>query len=708
MMNAVIKNILLIFNYLALFFALNSPLGFSQTTDPPNLPAQIQFVNGYLSVRYDGASILEAKIKSSKKDYEWHSAVDSIDGKVNQVIVFSARDWDKPVELEGDIEASGESFPCEVDRRPRIPDIVRNSFGLSHSLLNRAVYDRREDWVLSLDLNSTVAITPLKELADKNMFHITAKGFEVILRFRPLYYQRYRGLKYFKPWTYDVWRQPVVGWCSWFAYRQDINEEKITHVADVLSKSLLPFGYQYLQIDDGYQRGEGVPDHWLNSNEKFPSGLTHLSQAIASKGLKPGIWTNVAFNDSTYADQHPNWFVLDESGKPASGNWINYSLNGANPTALDSVISPVYRGFHGMGWQYFKVDALRHLRYEGYNSHPAYFAKQTIDQVEAYRTLVSRIRNEIGKNTYMLGCWGIRPELIGIIDGCRIGDDGFSYAGLSQYNSFNNVVWRNDPDHIELSQKEAYRSTMVTSLTGSVMMLTDKPETYVSDLIEPARRAAPTLFTRPGQIYDVDPSRSSLLDRVGFEVSGSGPRPFDAGYIAKADLYLLELNTSYDHWMVLGRTGVSVDRLNFSDIGLSSEKEYLVFEFWSKKLVGSYTGGMNFGAIDSKYNCQLFCIRERRTVPQLIATNRHISCGAFDVEDVQWHDGVLKGKSVLVPGDPYDLYVTVPNGFTFKRFEAVGADSTTSEIQGNLRICRIRFEQGGALSWKITFATTKF
>jgi hypothetical protein len=39
---------------------------------------------------------------------------------------------------------------------------------------------------------------------------------------------------------------------------------------------------------------------------------------------------------------------------------------------------------------------------------------------------------------------------------------------VDRTNSFNNVVWRNDPDHIELSDREAWRSTMVTSLTGSL------------------------------------------------------------------------------------------------------------------------------------------------------------------------------------------------------------------------------------------------
>jgi len=239
----------------------------------------------------------------------------------------------------------------------------------------------------------------------------------------------------------------------------------------------------------------------------------------------------------------------------ARGNWIRHILDATVPAALDGVVKPIYRGLREDGFEYFKVDALRHLRYEGYNTFSDYFRKKGLDVATAYRKYVQTIRDLIGRDYFMLGCWGVRPELVGLIDGCRLGTDGFSFAGLSQYNSFNNVVWRNDPDHIELSEAEAYRSTMVTSLTGSLMLLTDKPEVYRTPAVEPAKRSAPVLFTLPGQIFDVDPSRSQNLWRVDTEVSGKEPKVFDAGLVPVCHLYLLEVNRPFEDWMVLGRTG---------------------------------------------------------------------------------------------------------------------------------------------------------
>jgi hypothetical protein len=457
-------------------------------------------------------------------------------------------------------------------------------------------------------------------------------------------------------------------------------------------------------MDDGYQQQQaGIPDTWLTPNEKFPSGLASLSSYIQSKGLKPGIWTYTSFHQKDFANRHKDYFVLDKNGKPAKGFWVGYSIDGSNKEAIDSLIRPVYSGFTNTGWSYFKVDALRHLRYEGYNSNPGYFTEQGIDPVEAYRNVVMAIREEIGSDRFMLGCWGVRPELTGIIDGCRIGGDGFGYAGLAQYNSFNNVVWRNDPDHIELSREEAYRSCMVTSLTGSLFMLTDKPEVYLTDIAEPARRSVPVLITVPGQIFDVDPSRSIHLDRVNAEVSGNEERLPDANRIPVCNLYLLEINKSFEDWVMLGITNDYGKSIHFPDLGLDEKNEYLVFEFWSKHFLGVYNDFFTPGRIDTLFNCQLFCIRAKKDHPQLLATSRHITCGGFELKDLSWDGRNLSGISSLVAGDPYLIYIYEPDGFLVSSSDAKKGKIVRNEKSGNIRILEIRSKESQEVYWKLSY-----
>ena len=692
---------------ISLLLSLLLPLAAAQTGPkaPPNAAAGIEIAGVRIVIRYDGRSIFEGVVEAGPEPFEHRENVYRLGEGVDQVLLLTSQGKGRRMKLTGTVFGGGEAFPCEIDRPNRGPLLVRHASGLSRSLRNRAVYDRGGDWALSLDFGPRTVLQPRGSGSSGRAFDLESEGNEIVLRFRPRYYQKHRGLGFYEPWAYRVWPRSVAGWISWFAFFDTVTEKNIMETADVFSEKMGPFGYEYLQIDDGYQRGRGAPDLWLTPNSKFPRGLKFLADYIKSKGLKPGLWTAASFSDGDEPQKHPEWFVRDSEGKPVRGNWIDHVLDASNSTALSTLIQPLYKGLRAQGWEYFKVDALRHLRYEGYNAHRGYFEERKIDLVSAYRRYAQTIRDEIGREVFMLGCWGIRPELVGIIDGCRIGDDGFAYAGLSQYNSFNNVVWRNDPDHIELND-DRYRSTLVTSLTGSVLLLTDKPDLYRKGDIEPARRTAPVLFTLPGQIYDVDPSRSDALGRVDAEVSGSGPRPFDAGYTPACHLYLLEIDRPFDDWAVLGRTGGDETELSFSDLGLDPQAEYWIFEFWTKKLFGSFAGGFDPGTIDPRYRSQAFCIRRRLPRPQLIATNRHVTCGGVDLLDLRWENGRLGGKSLVVGGDPYVLYLTQPPGYSFVDVECRGAAVQRIEKDDPLVKITLLSGKSGEIEWTAKYAET--
>jgi hypothetical protein len=677
----------------------------SAVVPPPNEPALVELAADRIILRYQGGVIFEGTIsgregvvRATTNAYRTGSAVD-------QVVALTVAPSAGPLEVSGVVTGSGEAFPVEADRPLRGLPIVRHTSGLGRSLRNHAVYDRRWDWVLSVDdqPRTRTRVTPLQDGPGARTFRLEATGREVLLRFRPRFYQQHRGLRYFEPWTYAIWPSPVAGWCSWFAFFDKVTEADIKRAADVVASELAPFGYEYIQMDDGYQRATGAPEFWLQANEKFPSGLPVLAAYIKSKGLRPAIWTNATFSQTDFAEGHKDWFVLDPNGGLARGNWIDHVVDGANPEALNALVRPIYRQLRSQGWEYFKLDALRHLRYEGYNAYGGYFARKGVERAEAFRSYVRSVREEIGRDRFMLACWGVRPELVGMADACRLGTDGFSFAGLAQYNSFNNVVWRNDPDHIELTERDAWRSTMVTSLTGSLLLLTDKPERYLGEYAEPARRAVPVLMTVPGQLYDVDASRSAELWRADVEVSGRDPKPFDASLEPGAQLYQLDVERPFGSWVVLGRTGGDVDRVPFDQLGLDVSKEYLVFDFWEKRLRGSFAKSFEPGPIPARYNSQVFVIRERLERPQLVATSRHITGGGVDLIDVSWDGTTLAGRSRAVAGDPYELYVTVPTGFALGQASCTGAATDSARILGALARFTCRADTSREIGWSVSF-----
>ncbi len=673
--------------------------------EPPNVAAALSESAGRLSLAYEGRPIVDGTVSAEPGvTAERRTVTSESNGALTQVIKWTARGKGL-LTLDLTVRGSADALAVEADRTDRTLPIVRASIGPSHNRRNRAVYDRTRDWTVSIDAGSALTLTPMAATAAGTTFRLRATDREIVLRFRPRFYQKHRGLKYFRPWTYQPWKQSVTGWTSWYAFRAKVTEADIAETAAVIAETLAPFGYEYVQIDDGFQQDPiGVPDHWLNANEKFPAGLDGLKASITSRGLKAGLWTNVSFAQEDFALAHPEYFVPGPDGRPANGNWVGYVMDGSNPKTLSDLVTPVYRSLVDSGWQYFKVDALRHLRYEGFNSFADYFARKQLDREAVYRQFASSITSTLGPNVFKLMCWGVRPELIGLFDGCRLGDDGFGYGGFSEYNSFNNIVWRNDPDHIELRQPDAYRATTLTSLTGSILMLTDPPAIYRTDRVEAARRTSPVLFAQPGQIYDVEPSRSDALGRAAVEMSGSGPRTFDATQTLSVHyLHAIDVSRPYEKWMVLARTGGDQAPIEFADLGLATDRDYLAFEFWTKSFLGSFRGAFTPGDVDPRFGVQVFCLRELVNHPQLVATNRHVSCGAMDVTSLAWSGGALEGVSAVATNDPYELYLTEPAGHAFADAQVTGADIQSNERVGTLRRLRLLSPRGGSVTWRLTY-----
>lgn len=684
---------------------------------PPDCPALLEWDSrsGRLRVRYHGGTILTGFAKSATGDPVSVSVdVRETQGVEQHMTLQSAA---TTVALEATIRAGLDSFPCEVDRCSDREPVVRHSVGLSRSLLNRAVYDRGGDWALSVAAGPDAQLIPERPKATVQPYRLKAKGGAIALTFRPRYYSRHRGLKHFEPWKTASWNRPVVGWSSWYAYFAQVTETDVKKATDALARRLAPFGLEYIQVDDGFQQPiMAGPEAWCVANSQFPSGLEDLARHISGKGLKPAIWSMIGVAERSnwrgggakdLVLEHKDMFVLDKEGEPAENVYVGYSLDGSNPAAIETFVRPTYRRLRDMGWSYFKVDALRHLRYEGYNSNPEYFAKKGVDLIQTYRNVVKAIREEIGPDMFLLACWGVRPELAGLVDGCRLAGDGFKWACLAQYNSYNNVVWRNDPDHIELGKDTAYRDCMVTSLTGSLFMLTDKAEAYDTVNLEPAVRAIPVPVTRPGQIYDVDPSRSSRIGEEDGVTSGEGACVIDGVRDTDCGLFILEESTPFENWVVLGVVVPHDQRpIRFADLGLDAGKTYLVFDFWRKALVGGFKGAFTPAPFDPAFNCGLYGIREQLDRPQIVSTNRHITQGGVDLVAVEWKSRALKGRSNVVRGDRYELVIRVPPGYGLKSAQF---DGMPAAMAADGELARLSFTPAasGSVDWSIVFLETK-
>jgi len=84
---------------------------------------------------------------------------------------------------------------------------------------------------------------------------------------------------------------PPMGWNSWNCWGGEVQAKNITDAADWLVKSgLAAHGYQYINIDDGWEGGRNTTGNIL-TNQKFPD-MKAVIDYIHKQGLKVGIYSS--------------------------------------------------------------------------------------------------------------------------------------------------------------------------------------------------------------------------------------------------------------------------------------------------------------------------------------------------------------------------------------------------------------------------------
>jgi hypothetical protein len=307
----------------------------------------------------------------------------------------------------------------------------------------------------------------------------------------------------------------------------------------------------------------------------------------------------------------------------------------------------------------------------------------------------------------------------GIVDICRVSEDAdhgyetgdstlaqteftglFTETVLGSANRFfyNGRVFWNDGDgfHIykykasdgkDFSAQEAKVDANFHAIAGSTLFVSEAFNVpYPADRIELLKRISPPtmdvaypvdLFVRkPAHIWDMPVERPfgnwSVL--AVFNFTGSADRKFTATLDAAKDLRL------------------------------DPNKEYVVYEFWTRQLIGTFKGSFVTRPL-APYDCDIYSIVEKQDRPVLVSTSRHIRQMAFDIKDLAY-DGerrALRGVSRAVAGDPYQLRIYVPDGFAAKRVELSGGLAATMDTNGSLLTVDYTAPTGEDVEWKVYF-----
>ena len=277
-------------------------------------------------------------------------------------------------------------------------------------------------------------------------------------------------------------KAPPAGWCSWYCFGPRVTARQVLDNLDFIAKNVPDL--QYVQLDDGYQAAMG---DWLDAGKSFGGDVKPVLKQIADKGFEPAIWVApfVAEANSRVFKDHPDWFVMDEDGKPlrsdrvAFGGWRNgpwYALDGTNPE-VQKHLETVFRTMRQeWGCTYFKLDANFWGALPGGRFHDP---KAT--RVEAYRRGMEAVLKGAG-DAFVLGCNHPIWPSFGLIHGSRSSSDvnrhWNTFSRLARENLNRNWqdgrLWWNDPDCVlltgDLSDDEfRFHATAVFAAGGLVL-----------------------------------------------------------------------------------------------------------------------------------------------------------------------------------------------------------------------------------------------
>jgi hypothetical protein len=490
------------------------------------------------------------------------------------------------------------------------------------------------------------------------------------------YYKNTLGVRFFRVIDKSRFPQPPSGWCSWYFYYQEINEDEVKRNAKWISENLKDYGARYVQIDDGWQgTGHGLGENrdWTTIDKRFSGGMDRLAAYIKSVGLAPGIWLapHGQSNESVVKNQ-PAVFLMKPDGSSASSTWEGKFLVDPSTPETQAYLKALFTTLSKWGYEYFKIDGQPIVTRE-FRTRKEFMKNPAGDTDELYRQTLKSIREAIGPDRYLLGCWVIPMEGVGIMNGSRSGADvvagwdGFKYAlrATTQYYYLHNVAWYDDPDvlvvraPLPIEQARAWAS--LVGLTGQALLTSDRLTDLSSDRVELLRRVYPAVDIRPLDLFSYDRNKhiwDLKINHLGRNYDVVGLFNFDDG----------KSTPIYVSW---------------KDLGLPANKPVHVFDFWNQEYLGAWEQGVSLDLLPA--SCRVITLLPAEDHPQLISTNRHITQGWVDLisEGYDAAKNSYNGNSKVVKGDTYHLQFVFPREKNFA-ISKVSARTSTGRLDAQV------------------------
>jgi hypothetical protein len=493
---------------------------------------------------------------------------------------------------------------------------------------------------------------------------------------------------------------PIALWCSWYAHRLEVSEEKVLANAAVAARHFGPLGFSVMQVDHGWQRRDITGDWTVN--ERFPHGLKWLAAQLRERhGFKLGLWispTDVASTSDLYA-KHPDWMLKGEDGvSKVNWRWYwkpnpdCYQLDVSRPEAFAHVAS-VFRHLVAEDVAYFKIDFIA-----GQAKETFFPSDPTVTRGWGeFRRAMEAVRAGAG-DAWVRYCQGPPLLSVGLADGAYGGDDT---ADAGQPGMFR--VLKDNARILATSFWLNQRAYQREVCDMSMRMQATVEEARVRAAI---MALAGTSISWSDELTYLPPSRIRMMQQC--LPAGAPPmRPVDLFERTVPSLWHLKPAHEADQWDVVGVFNFdeqpAVRRVRFDALGLDPNVDYAVFEFWEERYVGTVRGGLDLTLPPE--SSRILSIRRVTGRPQLIGTDMQVLQGYHELKELKWDEATLRlsGRYQRMPGLHQRAFFLVPPGYAPKfEFPLSPASARLTHVHDDLWMQEVEF-LGPEVSWTLPF-----
>jgi len=288
---------------------------------------------------------------------------------------------------------------------------------------------------------------------------------------------------------------------TWYEFYSDFDYKKLDDFMTGLVETKPAIPFKGIIIDAGWS----PLGDWLDYDEKeFPGGLKAAFERITKDGYTPGGYFGpfMVSSVSKLFKEHPDWIlkdldgnmIIESKGRPTIDNRSLYEerffLDTSHPDAFE-YLRNCFRTFRKWGVKYYKTDFMEWGLKDSTKVKRHTPGKTS---VQYYVDVCKMIREEIGDDSYWLGCIAPFAPMIGFVDGMRVAYDTGNTWGKNDNiqnmfqetiatHYFNTTFWQNDPDvaffrsdpaTMPLNDEEILSLALWIGMLGGVVATSDR------------------------------------------------------------------------------------------------------------------------------------------------------------------------------------------------------------------------------------------